>query len=344
MVRVDVRDSGPGIPPDEKKRIFEAFHRMRQTDKASEGTGLGLAITRKLVDLHGGQLDVESEPGAGSCFFFTLPGACCTGQASNQHDETSASPKSQVKVLVVEDDLSSADLLESQLTSAGYQVVVCREPQQTVEVAAQVQPAVITLDVVMLPVNGWDVLSKLKSDPRTANIRVVMVTVMDQRSTGMLLGADDYIVKPVDKSLLLHAVDRCLSRREHSVGGNSVLVVEDDEATREFIVDLLTRSGYAVTMAVDGVQAQAQVQAHLPSLVILDLMLPEITGFELIAQWRDDPATAELPIFVLSNKDLTGEEKEYLRAHTGAQLSKHDQWKEELVRQIQRVAPLFAEA
>jgi signal transduction histidine kinase/DNA-binding response OmpR family regulator len=343
MIRIEVRDSGPGIPPEERRRIFEAFHRMQQSDKASEGTGLGLAITRRLVELHGGQLDVESQPGAGSCFYFTLPGACCSESQQNQTDASRGS-KAQARILVVEDDLAASDLLESQLSTAGYQVTVCNQPQRAIEMAIELQPAVITLDVVMLPMNGWDVLSKLKSDPRTANIHVVIVTVMDQRNTGTLLGADEYIVKPVDKSILLAAVERCLNRNNHAGSEQSILVVEDDTATREFIVDLLSRNGYSVTSAADGAQARALVQESLPDLVILDLILPEVSGFGLIAEWRKSSLTAALPIFVLTNKDLTAEERDYLRANTGALLSKHEQWRDDLIHQVQQAAPLFAEA
>jgi DNA-binding response OmpR family regulator len=175
-----------------------------------------------------------------------------------------------------------------------------------------------------------------------------MVTVMDQQNAGTLLGADEYIVKPVDKSILLAAVERCLQRRNQTPVGQSILVVEDDTATREFIVDLLLRESYNVNSAADGAQAIAQVQRSLPDLVILDLMLPEINGFKLIAEWRKNPSTADLPIFVLTNKDLTTEERDYLRANTGALISKHEQWRDELIRQVERaqrsVQTLVAEA
>jgi signal transduction histidine kinase/DNA-binding response OmpR family regulator len=347
VVRIEVRDSGPGIPPEEKQRIFEAFHRMRQSEKAAEGTGLGLAITRRLVELHGGQLDVESQPGAGSCFHFTLPSASASRTEVGSIPARNAGSKTPARILVVEDDPSAADLLESQLSSAGYEVVICSEPHRAVEMVIDLQPAIITLDVVMLPVNGWDVLSKLKADPLTANVGVVMVTVMDQRQTGALLGADEYIVKPVDKSILLAAVERCLTRRNHAGTEQAILVVEDDAPTRELIVDLLTRNGYAVRSAEDSAQAREQVQAALPDLVILDLILPGVNGFGLIAEWRTDPSTANLPIFVLTNKDLTAEEKAYLSANTGALLSKNEHWRKELIRQVervQRVADLLAEA
>jgi signal transduction histidine kinase/DNA-binding response OmpR family regulator len=344
-VRIEVRDSGPGIPPEEKQRIFEAFHRMAQTEKTSEGTGLGLAITRRLVELHGGRLDVDSPPGAGACFFFTLPAVCCVETPQeNALSEANKGAKEQARILVIEDDVSSAYLLESQLASAGYQVTVCHHPQQAVEMAIELQPSVITLDVVMLPINGWDVLSKLKSDPRTANIRVVMVTVVDQRSTGLMLGADDYIVKPVDKSILLAAVERCLHPGVEAAAGQSILVVEDDTATREFILDLLSQNGYTVNAAADGEQARTRVQASVPNLVILDLNLPAVSGFGLIAEWRKSSVTATLPIVVLTNKDLTDKEKDYLRTNTGAFLLKHHPWQDELLRQVRRAAPALAEA
>ena len=347
MVRIEVRDSGPGIPPDEKQRIFEAFHRMRQSEKASEGTGLGLAITRRLVELHGGQLDVESQPGAGSCFFFTLPSACASQIEEDSIGARNVGSRPPARILVIEDDPSAADLLESQLSSAGYDVAICSEPHRAIEMVIDLQPAVITLDVIMLATNGWDVLSKLKADPRTAKVGVVMVTVMDQRQTGMLLGADEYIVKPVDKSILLTAVERCLNRRNSTGTGQSILVVEDHAPTRELIVDLLTRNGYAVRSAEDGAQAREQVQALLPDLVILDLMLPAVSGFGLIDEWRKSPSTANLPIFVLTNKELTAAEKDYLSANTGASLSKHERWREELIVEVeraQRAAPLVTEA
>jgi signal transduction histidine kinase/DNA-binding response OmpR family regulator len=345
MVRIEVRDSGPGIPPEEKKRIFEAFHRMNQTEKTAEGTGLGLAITRKLVQLHGGQLDVESQPGAGSSFFFTLPGVCCA--ESNQVSQTGVAESVAIplaKILVVEDDPTSAYLLESQLSSAGYKVTVCQDSRQAIDMAIEVQPAVITLDVVMLPMNGWDILAKLKSDPRTANIRVVMATVMDQRNTGLLLGADEYIVKPVDKSVLLAAVERCLSHGKAKEQGHSILVVEDDSPTREFIVELLSNQGYQVSSAANGIHAKSWVQASQPHLVILDLNLPEVSGFGLIAEWRKSEVTATLPIIVLTNKDLTGEERDYLSNNTEVLLSKHQPWREELLRQVRRAAPSLVEA
>jgi signal transduction histidine kinase/DNA-binding response OmpR family regulator len=343
FVRVEVRDSGPGIPPEEQKKIFEAFHRVRQQEKAAEGTGLGLAITRSLVELHGGALDIESELGSGSCFFFTLPSVAPAREVETPELEAHAVRPLQARILVVEDDPASADLLESQLSSEGYEVVVCNRCEDAVQMAIDLQPAVITLDIVMLPVNGWDILAKLKSEPRTAKIGVVVVTVVDQRSTGAVLGADEYVVKPVDKAILLAAVERCLDQKGKAAPNSPVLVVEDDAPTREFIADLLGQNGYAVKTAADGEQARKQVKSDAPGLVILDLMLPQVSGFRLIAEWRKDPATASLPIFVLTNKDLSQEEREYLNANTGALFAKHEEWGADLIREIHRIAPAMGD-
>ena len=242
------------------------------------------------------------------------------------------------KILVVEDDRAAAMLLETQLLSAGYLVTVCREPERAVEMAIELQPAAVTMDIVMRPINGWQVLTALKSDRRTAHIPVIVVTIVDQPSTGALLGADEYIVKPVEKLVLLASVDRCLSRSGHT-GLQSVLVVEDHPPTREFVAESLMHRGYLVDIAADGATARAKVAKSVPELVILDLILPDVSGFELLAQWRGNPSTADMPVFVLTNKELTLEEKEYLRANSAALLQKKDRWQEMLFRQLKKAVP-----
>ena len=344
VVRVEVRDSGPGIPPEEQQRIFEAFYRLSQTDKAPEGTGLGLAITRRLVELHGGYLGLESQPGSGSCFYFTLPTVPTFQREGTRKTESGLNTGVSPRILVIEDDLAAAQLLQSQLVSSGYEAVLCDQRQRAVEVAAELRPDAITLDIIMKPVNGWQLLSNLKSDPRTAGIPVIVVTIVDQRATGALLGADEYIVKPVQKEMLLAAVERCLNLRGQIGRGRSILVVEDDPPTREFIAEMLSKHGYVVSTAVDGAKARDQVAASLPELVILDLILPEVNGFQLLAEWRSDSRTAEVPVFVLTSKDLTQGERDYLRANAGAFFQKQERWQDALIRQLQRaVPPMFAE-
>jgi signal transduction histidine kinase/DNA-binding response OmpR family regulator len=339
LVRIEVRDSGPGISPEEQQSIFDAFFRSSQTDKSVEGTGLGLAITRRLVELHGGQLGLESQLGSGSCFYFTLPRVAAV--ATDEVHSTGSVPQTcgTARIIVVEDDPAAAQLLQSHLTSSGYEVVLCDQPQNALEMAVKLQPAAMTLDIVMKPLNGWELLSNLKSDPRTANIPVIIVSIVDQSPMGSLLGADEYIVKPVERATFLTAVDRCLNQHGRIGSARLVLVVEDDPATREFIVELLSKHGYIVGSAADGAAARTSVAASLPDLVILDLALPEVSGLELLAEWRVDSRTADLPVFVLTSKDLTVKEQGYIRANTAALFQKHERWQEALVKQLQRAVP-----
>ena len=340
MVRIDVRDSGPGIPPEEQKRIFEAFYRLRNNEKA-EGTGLGLAITQRLVEMHSGQLGLESEMGKGSCFYFTLPAAQVVEPAETKRTAPSASPaagKGPI-ILIIEDDRVASHLLESQLAAAGYEARLCFDSSQAVETAARMQPSAVTMDILMKPMNGWEVLTKLKSDPRTTSIPVIVVSVLDQRATGALLGADEYIVKPVEKAMLLGAVERCLARAE-SESKRPILVVEDHAPTREFIAESLSQRGYAVSTAADGDEARTRFTQEMPKLVILDLVLPKASGFQLLAEWRINPHTADVPVFILTSKDLTQEERQYLEANSTALLRKEESWEDALFKRLQRaIAP-----
>jgi signal transduction histidine kinase/DNA-binding response OmpR family regulator len=339
QVRVEVRDNGPGIPPEEQKRIFEAFYRLRESGKKTEGTGLGLAITHRLVELHGGELGIESQLGQGSCFYFSLPVGVTVGESLHHKTETATTSGGPLRVLVIEDDPTAAQLLRSQLTSAGYEVMVCEEPQNALEIATQFQPHSITLDIVMKPKNGWEVLSQLKQDPRTAQIPMIIVSIVDQPGMGALLGADEYLVKPVDKATLLAALERRVSSRSAATPARPILVVEDDTPTREIITEMLTAQGYTVATSADGTQARAHVAASLPELVILDLVLPEVSGFELLGEWRASPRTADLPVFVLTSKDLSQEEQSYIRKHAESLLHKQEYWQEALVKQLERMVP-----
>jgi PAS domain S-box-containing protein len=339
-VRIDVRDTGPGIPPEEQQRIFEAFYRLSHSTKAPEGTGLGLAITQRLVELHGGKLGLESQVNEGSCFYFTLPYVPEVEPNTDLATDSSAHAGPSAHILVVEDDKSAAALLEAQLVSAGYRVTVCTDPEKAVELAVALQPAAVTMDIVMKPINGWQVLTSLKSDRRTAHIPVIVVTIVDQPSAGALLGADEYIVKPVEKLVLLASVDRALSRSARS-GPRSVLIVEDHPPTREFIAESLMHRGYLVDIAGDGAAARARIAntGALPGLVILDLVLPDANGLDLLAEWRGNPATAGLPVFVLTSKDLTESEKQFLQSHSAALMRKSDRWQDTLFRQLKLVVP-----
>ena len=337
QVRIEVRDNGPGIPPDQQQRIFEAFVRLTQTGSATEGTGLGLAITSRLVELHGSKLGIESQPGEGTCFYFSLPLVAIAWDQPAQSSTPISRARKAPRILVIEDNEVTGQLIQSQLTSSGYETLKCTQPERAAEIAAEHQPDAITLDLLMQPVHGLEVLLQLKNDPRTSNIPVIIVTIVDQPGVGSALGADEYLIKPVDKSTLLAAVERCLRSRGGAAPTRSILVVEDDVSTLEVIVELLKAYGYAVSTATDGEQARVSVGQFLPELVILDLVLPKMSGFELLAEWRSNPRTADLSVFVLTSKDLTKEEEKYIHAHAESLFRKQNSWREPLIKQLERV-------
>jgi two-component system sensor histidine kinase EvgS len=337
QIRIEVRDSGPGIPSGEQERIFQAFYRLRQSGDSTEGTGLGLAITQRLAELHGSKLGLDSQAGQGSCFYFSLPAGVPTRQLRASEAKVKVSPGEATKVLVIEDDRDSAQVIQSYLTSSGYESLSCEEPQNAAKMVAEFRPDVITLDLLMKPSNGWEILLQLKRDSRTANIPVIVVSIVDQPAIATTLGADEYLVKPIDKASLLAAVRRCLASNRGAPSQRPILVVEDDTPTREVIAELLTAQGFAVTTADDGAQARAQVDAALPELVILDLILPKVSGFDLLAEWRANPRTADLPVFVLTSKDLNVQEEQYLRNHAESLFHKQQPWQQALTEQLQRV-------
>ncbi len=338
-VQIEVRDTGPGIPFEEQERIFEAFYRLQKSGEATEGTGLGLAITQRIVEMHGGKLALESQPGQGSCFYFSLPVDRDACDPADRTTEWEPKVDESPRVLVIEDDPVAWQLIQSQLVSSGYQAVHCSEPERAAEMAANLCPDAITLDLLMKPINGWEVLAGLKRDQRTAKIPVIVVTIVDQPPVGAILGADEYLVKPVEKPALLAAVKRCLGEPKSPPSARPILVVEDDAPTREIISELLTTQGYNVAMAADGAQARDSVAASLPQIVILDLMLPKLSGLELISEWRANARTADLSVLVLTSKDLSREEEKYLRSNAEFLFRKQQPWQAALMQRLQRIAP-----
>jgi len=337
QVRVEVRDNGPGIPAEQQQRIFEAFFRLTETGSATEGTGLGLAITSRLVELHGSKLGIESRPSKGACFYFSLPLIANTPNQTIQTSTPVPRARNAPRILIIEDNAATGQLIQSQLASSGYETLRCDKPERARDMAAELQPDAVTLDLLMQPVHGLEVLLQLKNDPRTSKIPVIVVTIVDQPGVGTALGADEYLIKPVDKATLLAAVERCLRSRGGAAPARTILVVEDDVSTLEMIVELLKGYGYAVSTAADGEQARVSVAQSLPELVILDLVLPKMSGFELLAEWRSNPRTADLSVFVLTSKDLTKEEDKYLRAHAESLFRKQNAWREPLIKQLERV-------
>ncbi len=321
-LHVSVWDTGIGIAPEDQAQIFEEFRQVKSgfTQKR-EGTGLGLTLAKKFVELHGGRIWVESEgvPGKGSRFTFTLPIASgewrvASGEPQVISEESALRHPSPVTrhaplVLVVEDDAQAVELLRIYLAEAGCQVEVARDGQEAFDKARQRHPALITLDILLPKVDGWDLLARLKEEPGTREIPVVIVSIVDQRGKGFALGASDYLVKPVRREELIQAVERFLHRDNQPV---SVLAIDDDPLALELVEALLSSEGLRVVKASGGAAGLALARADKPELIILDLLMPEVDGFTVVEQLRADPATAAIPIIILTHKSLTPEEKERL--------------------------------
>jgi signal transduction histidine kinase/CheY-like chemotaxis protein len=320
QAEVAVADTGVGIDPADRERIFQEFQQAGQ----HEGSGLGLPLARSLVALHGGRLWVESEPGSGSTFTFTLPIRQSAGPETAGHEPALAgaptapvarSPEAApATVLLVEDDPRSVELLTLYLEGDGFEVVACADALAGMDVARRLRPDAIVLDIMLPDLSGWDFLSLVKGDETTAPIRVVIVSMLDERGKGLALGAAGYLVKPVSRDDLL-ATLRPIVTAGVGDGSCKVLAIDDDPAAIKLVETVLGAEGFAVVGALSGADGVQAARTERPSVIILDLLMPETDGFEVLEGLRADPATAEIPIVVLTAKSVTREERERLAAH-----------------------------
>ena len=311
---VTVRDTGIGIPEEERERIFEAFQRGGRGARTSvEGTGLGLTLSRRILDLHGGRLWMESTVGEGSTFSFTVPQlAGATGAPRERETALAALPEpgQADTILVIEDDRRSAELLQLYLEDAGYRVAIARDGVDGLDLARRIAPTAVVLDVLLPRLNGWDVLARLKRDPDTAAIPVVVVSMLDERGAGFALGAAEYLVKPVHHEELLRAVTRCVAP---PAGGRTVVAIDDDPVELDLVEAVLGPQGWSVIRALGGEEGVRVVAHERPAVVLLDLLMPDVDGFEVVERLRADPRVADVPIVVLTSKDMTAADCERLR-------------------------------
>ena len=303
-LEVAVRDTGVGVPLADQKRIFEAYEQAGPKEGQQKGVGLGLAIARRLVELHGGRIWVESAPGQGSTFTFRLPGACQveTGQVARD-----GSPL----VLVIEDDMLTAGLIRTQLMEGGYRVALVASGHAGLGAAKRLLPQVITLDLGLPDLDGWEVLYRLKNDPATQGIPVLVVTAQDQGQLGPSLGAVDWLTKPVDSKRLLTALRRC-----QALGAPRrplrILIVDDEATVLEALEALLTREGHRIIRASDGQSALKRAAADLPDIVLLDLHLPDVSGLEVVTRLRQIPGLESVSVIAFSGKFVSPEERTLL--------------------------------
>jgi signal transduction histidine kinase/CheY-like chemotaxis protein len=331
--QVSVRDTGIGIADEEKDHIFEAFQRGGRAARTStEGTGLGLTLSKRIVDLHGGRLWMESEFGVGSTFWFAipmLPGAAAPAEATPE-----AEPAAGGSVLIVEDDHRSAGLLRVYLEDAGYAVAIARDGIEALDLIRRLAPAAVILDVLLPRLNGWEVLAQLKSDPASAAIPVVIVSMIDDQGAGYALGAADYLVKPVDRASLLDALARCVAPRRDR---RTLVAIDDDPVDLDLLEAVLAPEGWEVVRASGGEDGVRVVRRVRPAVVVLDLLMPDVDGFDVVERLRADPLVDDVPIVVLTSKEMTRADHDRLAGQISYIAQKGSLPKAELVELVDRI-------
>jgi len=313
-----VRDSGIGMTGEQIAGLFEAFAQAdASTTRKYGGTGLGLAITRRFCRMMGGDTTVESEPGQGSAFTIRLPavvsGAKADGDAPPPAAHLEAPPAATGGdlVLVIDDDPAARDLMHRFLTREGFRPATAAGGEEGLRLARSLRPVAITLDVMMPGIDGWAVLQQLKADPETQDIPVIMLTMVDDKNIGFALGATDYMTKPIDRGRLAALLGRYRCTGEVC----DVLLIEDDEPTREMMRALLAREGWNVVEAANGRVALECMEAACPDLILLDLMMPEMDGFEFARRLHERPEWRTVPVIVLTAKDITEADRLRLNGH-----------------------------
>jgi PAS domain S-box-containing protein len=328
-----VTDTGIGITPEQMGKLFQTFAQADvSTTRKYGGTGLGLAISRQFCQMMGGDITVESAVGQGSTFTIRLPAEVVDRRTAPAPLREGALPvpEGAPTVLVIDDDPTVHDLLQRFLSREGFRMVAAAGGDEGLRLAKELRPAVITLDVLMAGMDGWAVLTALKADDATADIPVIMLTIIDEKQMGYALGAVDYLTKPIEWERLAAMLQKY--RCAHPPC--PVLIVEDHAETREMLRRFLEREGWAVTEAANGREALERVAANQPELIVLDLMMPEMDGFSFIEALRQNAAWQSIPIVVVTAKDLTPDDRRRLNGTVEQILQKGAYSREELLREI----------
>lgn len=316
FIRFSIQDTGIGISTEDMERIFDEFEQANTTfAREYGGVGLGLALTRKLVELHGGTISVESNLGEGSTFSFTIPVTTPVVQVSPAEDIEAVSlnfpwaKEEAPLILVVEDDLSTTELLTLHLTQAGYKVAHAFNGEEAIEKARNLQPFAIMLDVLLPKKDGWEVLQELKSNHTTGEIPVIIHSIVDNKDLAFALGAADYLLKPLDKEALLAKLEEISVSKGKKILPLSVLIIEpEDEVTNTFR-EIFESHGFLIYTAETGKRGIELATALRPVVILLNFSLPDMLSFDVIKEIKEHPSTKEIPIFILTERDISVDDR-----------------------------------
>lgn len=311
--RFQVRDTGIGITEEQLSKLFQPFTQAdASTTRKYGGTGLGLAISERFSRLLGGEIDVQSEPGAGTVFTCWLPAAQAQMEITTMSEHTAAPQTiyadTGVSILLIDDEAFNRDLMERYLAKTGWTLAFADNGRDGLVLAKKLRPKVICLDILMPSMDGWSVLAELKNDPELADIPVVVWSMTSDRQLGYTIGAAEYLTKPVQRDKLVSVLRKYVANQD----SQTVLVVEDDSSSRELVTKLLHKEGYSVMEAYNGIEALACITREQPAVILLDLMMPEMDGFQFIVELKKHDAWSRIPIIVLTAKSITTEDHQQL--------------------------------
>jgi len=336
-----VSDTGIGMTQEQMSKLFKAFTQAdASTTRKYGGSGLGLAITRHFCQMMGGEVSVESEVGKGSAFLVKLP-AVVISPKPEKHESAqvikaqrvSEAPPGASTILVIDDDPTVHDLMRRFLTKEGFRVAIAPGGKEGIQLAKELKPDLITLDVLMAETDGWSVLTTLKADPDTADIPVIILTMFDDKEMGFALGASDYMTKPINRDRLVTV----LRKHHYGHGPSQVLVVEDEPSIRQMVRRVLEKEGWIVREAENGKAGLRAVAENRPAVILLDLMMPVMNGFDFVQELRKNKEWHDIPIVILTAKDLTVEDRQQLKGNVERVYQKGEYNRDQLLNEVREL-------
>jgi signal transduction histidine kinase/DNA-binding response OmpR family regulator len=336
--RIAVTDSGVGIAANDLDHIFEEFRQVGDMKAREAGTGLGLALSRRLVEAHEGHIGVTSSPGSGSRFELVLPESLVPQVVLEPPVVSAETPNPGSTILVIEDDPGAVRLLRTYLEAEGYVVEVATDGEAGINAARANPPGAIILDVLLPGIDGWEVLRRLKVDPGLRDVPVMVATVVDERNVAMNLGAVDYFVKPIRREALLARLATYTFTTKVKERNVRVLVIDDELVARDLVANALRPEGFEVVTAASGMEGLAMARDRQPDLVICDLIMPEMDGFEVVNRLAESDMPKDVPILILTGQDLTSADRERLNGKVAAVMAKGGDPRPALANWLRRAA------